>query len=96
MNFMFLSSWMIPCPSKKLLGIECPGCGTQRALELFFTQSPIEAIAFYPPILPLLIFAGSAATNLFVIKNNRTANITMITGAIYVAALIINFIIRHL
>ncbi len=96
MSRMLLSSWMMPCPSKKWLGIECPGCGTQRALEMFFTQSPLDAIAFYPPVLPLIFFLGSAGTNILFFRNNRSAKITLITGVIYMLSLITNFIIRHL
>lgn len=95
MSSLLLSSWMMPCPSKKWLGIECPGCGTQRALEMFFTQSPLDAIAFYPPVLPLLFFLGSAGANLFFGKSNRSAKITLIMGVIYMASLITNFILRH-
>ncbi|MGS0524465.1 DUF2752 domain-containing protein [Zobellia nedashkovskayae] len=27
---------MLPCLNKKLFGIDCPGCGLQRSIVLFF------------------------------------------------------------
>lgn len=46
---------MLPCMSKKLFGIECLGCGTQRALILLLKGEFVEAFKMYPPIYTLVI-----------------------------------------
>jgi hypothetical protein len=49
-----MEEYMIPCMSKKLFGIECMGCGTQRALLLLFQGDFVAAFKMYPPIYTLI------------------------------------------
>ncbi|MCL9808800.1 DUF2752 domain-containing protein [Flavobacterium luminosum] len=53
---MKAEEYMIPCMSKKFLGIECLGCGTQRALYLVSEGKFAEAFQMYPAIYTLLLF----------------------------------------
>lgn len=46
---------MISCPYKKNFGIDCFGCGFQRAANLFFEGKFIESIKMYPAFIPMLI-----------------------------------------
>jgi hypothetical protein len=45
---------MMPCLYKKYLGVECPGCGFQRALLLLLQGEWEQSLAMYPPLLPVL------------------------------------------
>lgn len=66
MYFMYLLSlagWlernMLPCIYKKYLGVECPGCGMQRALIELLKGNLLESLKVYPALLPtafLLIY----------------------------------------
>lgn len=47
---------MIPCLSKKLFGIECLGCGTQRSFLMLCKGDFTGAFNLYPPIFTLCIF----------------------------------------
>ena len=52
---------MIPCISKTLFGIECLGCGIQRALLLLVQGNYRAAFEMYPAIyssLILIFFIG--------------------------------------
>lgn len=44
------------CPTKLLLHIPCPGCGTTRAAMLFLTGHCIDAVALNPNVLFAVIF----------------------------------------
>jgi hypothetical protein len=46
---------MIPCPIHKFLGIECPGCGMQRAIIELLKGNFIESIWAYPALFPIFI-----------------------------------------
>ena len=48
---------MLPCLNKTLLGIDCYGCGGQRAAILLFQGNFREAFLMYPAIYTLVIFA---------------------------------------
>jgi hypothetical protein len=45
---MALEDYMIPCMNKKLFGVECMGCGTQRALVLLLKGDFVAAFHMFP------------------------------------------------
>ncbi|MBF04782.1 MAG: hypothetical protein CMP76_15985 [Flavobacterium sp.] len=53
---MTMEEYMLPCLSKTLFGVECLGCGTQRALVLLFQGDFIGAFKMYPAIYTTLLF----------------------------------------
>lgn len=50
-----MEEYMLPCMSKKIFGIECFGCGTQRAFFLLLEGKFVEAFKMYPPIYTLIL-----------------------------------------
>ncbi len=57
---------MLPCANKALFGIECPGCGLQRATALFFKGEFAAAFHMYPAIYSLLLLGAFLLVNIFV------------------------------
>ncbi len=47
---------MIPCMNKKLFGVECMGCGTQRALILLSEGNFVAAFKMFPALYTLILF----------------------------------------
>ena len=47
--------YMLPCLNKTLFGVECLGCGMQRATILLFQGEFILAFKMYPAIYTLFI-----------------------------------------
>lgn len=56
---LFLSALMennlLPCLNKQLLGVECPGCGLQRAVLLLFDGDFVGAFYMYPALYPMVL-----------------------------------------
>jgi hypothetical protein len=52
----WLQNHLIPCPFKYLTGIDCPGCGFQRAVVALFQGQWQNSFLLYPPTIPLLLF----------------------------------------
>jgi Protein of unknown function (DUF2752) len=50
-----LQTFMLPCPFKKLTGIDCPGCGFQRSVFALFHGDLHKSFYLYPATIPLLI-----------------------------------------
>lgn len=48
-------SWMLPCMSKKITGMDCPGCGIQRSISFLLHGDFVDAFYMYPGIYPLII-----------------------------------------
>ena len=56
---------LLPCLNKQLFGIECYGCGGQRALLLLIRGDLRGAWFMFPAIYPLLILLAFVIFNLF-------------------------------
>ena len=46
---------MLPCMNKQLLGIDCPGCGTQRSASLLLDGEFGNAFMMFPAIYTTIL-----------------------------------------
>lgn len=74
---MNIEDFMLTCPSKKFLGIECLGCGAQRAVVLVFEGRFVEAYHLYPAVYTLLLFFFTLGLS-FVDKKRKYGNLLMV------------------
>lgn len=61
-----MEDYLLPCLSKQLLGIDCLGCGIQRAFVLLLQGKFEDAFYMYPAIytlIPLLFLFGLHLTD---------------------------------
>lgn len=58
-----MEEYMFPCMSKRYFGIDCLGCGFQRALVLLFQGKLEDAFYMYPAIYSMLLFFYSLDCN---------------------------------
>lgn len=60
-----MEEFMLPCLNKSLLGIECFGCGGQRAFFLLIKGNFAEAYFMFPAIYPIALLLFFLVFNLF-------------------------------
>ncbi len=85
--------YMLPCLSKQILGIECFGCGGQRALSLLLHGEFIAALKMYPAIYTLILLAlFFIYTFFFNIKYQEKIKITLVV--LNIAIIVINYILK--
>ncbi|OUR91075.1 hypothetical protein A9Q87_11410 [Flavobacteriales bacterium 34_180_T64] len=63
---MAFEDFMLPCLNKKLFGVECLGCGIQRATSLVFHGEFVAAFKIYPAIYTLIVLALFLIFNIFI------------------------------
>ncbi|WP_158841696.1 DUF2752 domain-containing protein [Polaribacter sp. L3A8] len=63
--FLTTNDYLLPCLNKSLFGIDCLGCGIQRAFVLLIKGEFTDAFKMYPAIYTLVLFA------LFLLINYR-------------------------
>ncbi|HLW32836.1 MAG TPA: DUF2752 domain-containing protein [Aequorivita sp.] len=61
-----LENYMLPCINKKIFGVECLGCGMQRATALLFQGDFSLAFKIYPAIYTILLLLAVVAFSFFV------------------------------
>lgn len=93
--FLKIEDYMLPCFTKKIFGIDCPGCGLQRAVIFLAKGNFEEAFKIYPAIYPIMLLIGFLAFNKFV--NFKYANITItILMFASVAGILINYFLKFI
>lgn len=60
-----MEEFMFPCLNKQLFGLDCPGCGAQRALFMVLQGDFTAAFKMYPAIYSLLLLLFFLIVNLF-------------------------------
>lgn len=61
-----MEEFLLPCLNKSLFGVDCFGCGGQRALLLVFKAEFTQAFFMFPAIYPILFLLTFLIVNLFV------------------------------
>ncbi|MFD2607193.1 DUF2752 domain-containing protein [Euzebyella marina] len=86
--FLAIEDYMLPCLTKRIFGVDCPGCGMQRSLLALFSGDFVTAFKMYPAIyaiVPLFIFLSLSSFSNLKISNKiivffTAASIVMILG----------------
>lgn len=91
---MKIEDFMLTCPSKKFLGIECFGCGAQRAIVMVFEGRFSEAFHLFPAVYTLLIFFGTVGIS-FIDKKRKYGNALLLAAVINVIIMIVSYYYKY-
>jgi len=84
--YSWLQNHLIPCPFKYLTGIDCPGCGFQRAALALLQGHLNDSIQLYPPLIPIILFGCYCLADSFfkfgINKPTLKKNLFMLLGII--------------
>ncbi|MGM0391493.1 MAG: DUF2752 domain-containing protein [Bacteroidota bacterium] len=61
-----MEEFLLPCLNKQLFGLECYGCGGQRAILLLLEGNFIGAFEMFPAIYPLAVLLIFVLINIFI------------------------------
>lgn len=93
--FFGLESFMLPCFTKQILGVDCPGCGLQRSLLFLIKGEFISAFLMYPAIYPMLLLFGFLGLNkIYSFKHSNTITITLMVST--VGFILTNYILKFI
>lgn len=88
-----IENYLIPCVNKKLFGIECLGCGMQRAAVLFFKGEWMAAFHMYPAIYTIVLLLAVVVINLiFPFKQARKIKFILIY--VNVAIIVLSYFLK--
>jgi hypothetical protein len=89
----WLEENQIPCFYRKIFGIDCPGCGMQRAIIELLKGNILDSIIFYPPLIPIIITLIFLLLHLiFKIRNGH--KVLKIMFIISISIVFVNYFIK--
>ncbi|QNJ98903.1 DUF2752 domain-containing protein [Constantimarinum furrinae] len=88
-----LEDYMLQCTNKRIFGIECLGCGIQRATVLLLRGEFAAAFKMYPAIYTLIVLVAFVIFNLFV-KFKNDFRIKMGLLFLNVIIIIVSYVIK--
>ena len=89
-----IEDYMLPCLNKKLFGVDCLGCGMQRALLHILKGEFIEAFKMYPAIYTILLFFILVVYNFFFKKKKVKSKIIYSLAILNIIIIIISYIYK--
>jgi hypothetical protein len=90
-----IEDYMLPCFTKKFLGIDCPGCGLQRSVSFLFQGEFAAAFEMYPAVYTIIpLFALLLADAFYKIKYANKFVIILLVSS--VALILINYISKFI
>jgi uncharacterized protein DUF2752 len=87
------TEYMIPCLNKQLFGVDCLGCGTQRALLLILKGNFSEAFFQFPAIYTTLLFFGVLALH-FIDRSRNYHRIIIALAIVNAAIMIVSYLLK--
>ena len=90
---MDIEKYMIPCVNKKLFGVECLGCGAQRALLLILKGEFNAAFHMFPAIFTTILFFAVLGLH-FIDKSKNYHKIIVSLAFINAVIMIISYIYK--
>ena len=90
-----VEDYMLPCFSKQILGVDCPGCGLQRSVALLFQGDFIAAFHMYPAIYTIIPLLGLLLADTF-FKIPNINKIVIILMMLSVGLILGNYILKFI
>jgi hypothetical protein len=91
--FLVVEDYMLPCLSKQILGMDCPGCGLQRSVVFLLQGDFTAAFKMYPAIYTIILLFGFLALDQF-LKIKHANKITIFLMILTVVLILTNFILK--
>lgn len=91
---MALEDYMLPCPTKKYLGIECFGCGMQRAIALLLRGDFEGAFNMFPAIYTTILFFFFVILH-FIDRKRNYGNVLITLALLNVVVMVVAYFIKH-
>jgi hypothetical protein len=91
--FIQAEEYLLPCLNKKLFGVECLGCGFQRAFLFLIKGNFVEAFKMYPAIYSLL-FIGIFALLHWKYKFKKGRKIIIALAVINLVIIVVSYSIK--
>lgn len=88
-----MEEYMLPCLSKKLFGIDCLGCGIQRAFVLLLEGELTAAFYMYPAIYTMLLFFSFIGIS-FIDKSRNYHKIIMFFGTVTAVMMVVSYLYK--
>lgn len=85
-----MEEYMLPCTNKSIFGVECLGCGTQRAIALLLKGEFIEAFKMYPAIYTFILLFAFLLLH-FVDRSRNYSRLIIVTAILNAIIMVVSY-----
>ena len=89
-----MEEYMLPCMNKKLFGVECMGCGTQRAAYMVSQGNFVDAFKMFPAIYTTILLFTFIFLH-FVDKKRKYHKIIIFLAILNAVIMVFAYIYKH-
>ena len=89
----WLEKRQAPCFYKSAFGVECPGCGMQRAFIALLRGHLLESLQLYPALIPTFILMAFLVIHIF-FKLKNGAKILLYMFIFNTAIIVISYLYK--
>lgn len=89
-----MEQYMLPCVHKKIFGIDCFGCGTQRAIMLLLEGDIVAAFKMFPAIFTTILFFIFVALH-FIDKSRNYTKMLIFLAICNAVIMIISYFYKY-
>ncbi|MDP3556932.1 MAG: DUF2752 domain-containing protein [Bacteroidota bacterium] len=89
----FFEEHLFTCSIKSLIGLDCPGCGMQRAFIALLRGEIMESLELNASLLPFLFTIGFTICHLLFSFQNGSKYIVVFFSST-AAILVVNFVVK--
>lgn len=86
---------MLSCFYKKYIGVDCPGCGMQRAFYYLIHGDFLASVKMFPALIPLAVMILFLIAHL-IFKFKKGHTILLFLFILNSAIIVVNYIIKFL
>ena len=91
---MAAEDYMVSCLNKKIFGIECFGCGAQRAMLMVWEGRFTEAFQLFPAVYSLIVFGITVALH-FLDKKRNYASALVVLAILNSVIMVVSYFMRN-
>lgn len=92
---LHIEDYMLPCFTKKIFGVDCPGCGVQRSVAFLLKGDFAAAFDMYPAIFTIIPLLGFLVIDTF-FNIKYSGKITGILAISSVVLILTNYILKFI
>lgn len=91
-----VTTWLPKCPLHALTGLDCPSCGSTRALHHILHGEFVKGLSFNPVAPVLWLLGGIVIVLIICFPRHRASSLMRVLVGLYIGVYLLWWIVRNI